>query len=130
MMDDVDKQWVILVDDDEDDRFLIQQAFRRWNDTFVLQTFQHSQDLFDLLNESAVLPSLILLDWTMSGIEMLRHLRAQPQYASIALIILTTSAQAADHRQARSLGANHFFTKSSSVDQLYSLMTQLRVGLE
>lgn len=127
-MDDFDKQWVILVDDDEDDRFLAQQAFKLWNSKYVLQALQSGQELFRFLEESLTLPTLILLDLNMpltSGFEVLERLRAQQQYSSVRIIILTTSDLEADRRQARLLGANNFFTKPPNIEQLAKMITQL-----
>lgn len=123
------KQWVILVDDDEDDRFLIQQAFKQQSADYVLQALQSGQELFQILEHSPELPSLLILDLNMplmNGFEVLKRLRTHPEYCFIPIVILTTSDAEADRKRARELGASSFVTKPPSLDQLIKVIAQLK----
>ncbi len=123
------KQWVILVDDDEDDRFLIQQAFKQQNTEYLLQALQSGQELFQILEHSPELPSLLILDLNMplmNGFEVIKRLRTHSEYCSIPIVILTTSDAEADRKRARELGANSFVTKPPSLDQLIKIIAQLK----
>ncbi|MBD2757482.1 response regulator [Spirosoma validum] len=128
-MNDFKKKWVILVDDDEDDRFLFQQAFRPYSSNYLLQTLATGPELFQLLEDSLGLPALIILDLNMplvDGFEVLTWLRSHADYALIPTVILTTSADQTDRQRAQELGANRFLTKPPTLPDL----TKLVAGLE
>ena len=127
-MNDLTKQWVILVDDDEDDRFLFQQAFRPYTAKYLLQTLENGAELFRLLDDSIVLPALIILDLNMpliDGFEVLAWLRTHAAYALIPIVILTTSAAETDRQRAQNLGANRFLTKPPTLQDLAKLVARL-----
>ena len=122
------KQWVILVDDDEDDRFLFQQAFRPYIGNYLLQTLENGNELFQLLNDELTLPALIILDLNMplmDGFEVLRRLRHHPVYNLVPIVILTTSEAESDYQRARQLGANRFITKPPTLPELVKLVARL-----
>lgn len=127
-MNDFTKPWVILVDDDEDDRFLVHQAFKAHSPAYLLQALEKPEELFQLLDDSVALPALILLDLNMpltNGFEVLSQLRSCVKYASIPVVILTTSATESDRRRARDLGADSFITKPPAFEQLLKVVIQL-----
>jgi two-component system sensor kinase len=68
-----------------------------------------------------ILPNLILCDVMMpklSGFEVLRSLRQDPQLATIPFILLTAKADHAAIRQGMTLGADDYLTKPFSLDDL------------
>lgn len=128
MMNDFNKQWVILVDDDDDDRFLFQQAFRPYLANCLLQTLENGPELFQLLDNSLCLPTLIILDLNMpliDGFDVLTRLRSCPDYALIPIVILTTSTAETDRQRAQDLGANRFLTKPPTLPDLTKLVALL-----
>ncbi len=107
-----DPFYVLLV---EDDRFL-----RRACETSLQQrgfTVRSAPDgEAGLQMARAAKPALILLDLLMpkvSGIDMLRQLRADPASADIPVVILSNSSREEDKRHAAELGAVGYFVKAN-----------------
>ncbi|UHG93958.1 response regulator [Spirosoma oryzicola] len=120
---------VFLVDDDEDDRFLVQQVFKQYNPEFTLKSFFNGQELLNALAVTTRLPKLVLLDLNMpfmGGLEALAFLRKDAKYDTMPIVILTTSDNYADKQRATELKANDFFTKPGAIDELNQLLLKLR----
>lgn len=59
-------------------------------------------------------PAVILLDLKLprvDGLEVLRQLKAHPEFRRIPVVVLTTSAESADVRAAYALGVNSYIVK-------------------
>jgi two-component system, OmpR family, phosphate regulon response regulator PhoB len=107
-----DTSYVLLI---EDDRFL-----RRACETslqkrgFVVKSAADGEIGLRLAQEQ--IPSLILLDLLMpkvSGIDVLRQLRARPETAGIKVLILSNSSREEDKRHAAELGAIGYYVKAN-----------------
>ncbi|WP_169921789.1 response regulator [Spirosoma rigui] len=120
---------VFIVDDDEDDRFLVQQIFEQQSPESELRTLVNGAELLQTLAESDNLPDLILLDLNMpvmSGLETLERVRQNPAYESVPIVILTTSDQAIDKQRATRLRANGFITKPPTIKQYNEIVLNLK----
>ena len=113
----MDEQLVIIVaEDDEDDRFLLKEAFDEVAKNVDVAFAEDGVDLLDQLaqlNLRRVTP-LVVLDLNMprmSGREVLKTLRQDAVYRSTPVVVLSTSSAREDVDEAYSLGANTFFTK-------------------
>jgi CheY-like chemotaxis protein len=107
------KRVILLVDDDEDDRFIVSQAFKIYAADSELILVESGHQLLQMLEEGTV-PKLILLDLNMpilSGLETLGLVRQRHSATIVPVIILTTSDLAEDRAKAASLQANDFITK-------------------
>ncbi len=120
---------VLLVDDDEDDRFFMEQAFKSDSPHARVYVAADGQQAIDRLGSMHPLPDGILLDLNMpglSGFDVLRHLKRSVQYQAIPVVILTTSEALEDQQQARTLGAERFITKPTTQRGLSALAEQIR----
>jgi CheY-like chemotaxis protein len=114
---------VFIVDDDEDDRFLVQQIFEQQSPESELRSLGNGAELLQTLAES------ILLDLNMpvmSGLETLERVRQNPAYESVPIVILTTSDQAIDKQRATRLRANGFITKPPTIKQYNEIVLNLK----
>ncbi len=86
---------ILLVEDDEVDVMNVRRAFERNNVSNPLYVAGNGLEALDMLrgNEIPNERRLILLDLNMpkmNGIEFLQALRADPELASLPVVVLTT----------------------------------------
>lgn len=121
---------VLIVDDDEDDQYLIQAAFQKDSDRYSLHFASDGIDVLEDIESPRFLPDLILLDLNMpimNGFEVLQHLKKSSLYRHVPVVILTTSENQDDIDQAYELGANSFITKPINHQSLVDLAEQVRL---
>jgi CheY-like chemotaxis protein len=122
---------VIIVDDDADDRFLVEQAFRQANPECQIQLFDNGGELLKHLASWSSLPSLIVLDLNMpqlNGFETLQAIRQVYPPDELPVVILTTTAEVVDQQRAFQLQANAFITKPVTLGGYREVMLGLRRG--
>lgn len=123
---------VLIVDDDEDDRFFMELAFKADSPGTRLYLAGGGKQALNLLQTVQPLPDVILLDLNMpimNGFEVLVHLKASTAYRSIPVIILTTSNDSTDQKQAYQLGAREFVTKPGTYAELSAVAARIRLML-
>lgn len=123
---------VLIIDDDEDDRFFMEQAFKADSPYTQVYLATGGQQALDLLGSTQPLPDVILLDLNMpnmNGFEVLKHLKQSAFYHPIPVVILTTSDADSDQEQARQLGATEFITKPATYAGLSTIANRLRLAL-
>lgn len=119
---------ILLVDDDPDDRYLLQTAFEESATLCQLDYVEDGDEIFDYLDKhlqpgsnAEQLPDLILLDLNMpkkNGWQVLNELKQSPLFRHIPVIILTTSKSPEHVRKSYHLGASSFISKPSSFSNL------------
>jgi CheY-like chemotaxis protein len=115
------KSIIIAVDDDEDDRLLIEQAIRDNGFAGQIHLFEDGQKLMEHLSYDFAPASVILLDLNMpqkGGREILREIKCDPNLRSIPIVIFSTSAQQEDIEYCYECGANTYMVKPSSYGEL------------
>jgi DNA-binding response OmpR family regulator len=66
-----------------------------------------------------------LLDWKLpglSGLEVLRWLRAQPAYAGLPVVVFSSSGQESDIQSAYGAGADAYLVKPGSLERLLQII--------
>ena len=121
------RQVILIVDDDTDDREIIRDAFMNTNGENREYVFIENGDrLIEYLQnaEPSDLPSLIMLDLNMpgkDGREALKDIKTEEQFKPIPIIVFTTSSSQRDKDTSYSLGANCFVTKPDTFNKLVEL---------
>src|SRR5262245_46916998 len=116
---DVSEKVVLLVEDNPDDVDLTLRAFQRNNLLNEVVVMHDGVEALDyLFGEGAyagrdpnVLPQLVLLDLNLpriSGLEVLRRIRADERTKLLLVVILTTSKEEQDRLQSYRLYANSY----------------------
>lgn len=123
----MDQQFCIYaVDDDDDDRMLIEAALKPYSDCEVT-FFDNGETLLAELSTSTEekLPHLILLDLDMpllNGYDVLKALRESPTLRSIPVLVLSGTRNEQTVRKAYELGANAFMSKPNTFLELDGLL--------
>jgi CheY-like chemotaxis protein len=123
---------ILLVEDNEDDVFLMKHALHGagvTNAVFVVETGQQAVDYLSGTGPyrdraQYPMPVMVFLDLKlplMSGHEVLAWIRAQRQLESLAVVVLTSSNEPSDVRRSYSLGANSYLVKPLTARQLIDL---------
>jgi CheY-like chemotaxis protein len=76
------------------------------------------------------LPVVILLDLKLpkvSGLEVLRHLKTDPQFRAIPVVVLTSSARDHDVQAAYELGVNSYIVKPVDFDKFIEVAAHVEL---
>src|SRR5579859_536358 len=104
---------VVIADDESSLRLLVHATIE--SDEYNVVEAQDGDIAWDLIQQ--LKPSLVLLDVHMpglSGLEILRLIRATPNLKATRVILLTSKAQASDFEAGWLAGADFYLTKPFS----------------
>lgn len=128
--------FILIAEDDADDRFLLQAAFQENGFTDYLHFVENGVELMDYLaalkregEVPALLPKFILLDLNMpkkDGREVLKEIKQHPDLKKIPVVIFSTTNNEQEMRRCYELGANSYITKPNSFDHLLKIVANLR----
>lgn len=128
---------ILYAEDDENDAFLLNRAFTRAEIINPLVIVSNGNAAIEYLSgrgsyaqrDENPLPCLVLLDLKMpgkSGLEVLEWIQKEPTLSTLPTLMLTSSSQEKDVRQAYLLGANGYLLKPSKPDGMLSLAKALK----
>jgi CheY-like chemotaxis protein len=110
---------ILLVEDDQDDVELMQDALKDNGVDFRMDVVRQGDKVLSFLKMCKNFPSIILLDLNlpkMHGREVLSRIKLSEDFRHIPVAILTTSSSQAEKEFCLSAGASHFLTKPSTVE--------------
>jgi two-component system response regulator len=115
---------ILIIDDSPDDVALTLRALKKNNITNAVDIATDGEEalryLFPADAEPGPLPALVLLDLNMpkvTGLEVLRSIRADTRTRFLPVVILTTSTEERDIVEGYDLGANSFVRKPVAFDE-------------
>lgn len=123
---------ILLVEDREDDVFLVLRSFKRAGLSNPIQTVRSGQDAVAYLKgedrfanrAEFPLPDLVLLDLKlpgMDGFDVLRWIRMDSAISALPVVVLSSSDSIRDINLAYSLGANSFLVKPTDFNHYVEL---------
>ena len=123
---------ILLVEDNEDDVFLMRRAFREAHIANPVSVVEDGQAAIEYLsgigkfNDRATypVPAIAFLDVKLpykSGIEVLAWIRQQKELDSLIVIMLTASNELFDINQSYTCGANSYLVKPPMPEQLLAM---------
>ena len=127
------RQTILLVEDNEDDVFIMQTAWRKAEVPNPLQVVGDGEEAISYLRgdqnfadrQKHPLPVVVFLDLNMprkNGFEVLQWLRQQSGLKRIMVNILSASSRGEDVERAFDSGANVYFVKPSKVEGLVEML--------
>lgn len=128
--DDID---VLLVEDNPDDVEFTLRALRKANVALSIVLAEDGVKALEILHRTgawaarpgAGAPRLVLMDLNLpkiSGIEVLRRMRSDPRTRTIPVVVLTSSREERDLRDAYAAGTNSYVTKPDDYPALVALL--------
>ncbi|MFO1498062.1 MAG: response regulator [Verrucomicrobiota bacterium] len=128
---------ILLVDDNPHDVVLLRLAFRRVGIIDPIKLVKDGADAVRYLKGEGVFadrhafpaPTLMLLDLNMpqtSGFEVLRWVREQPAFRTLAVIVMSGSKETADVQRAYGLGADSYLVKPTRFSDLLKITQSLK----
>jgi len=127
---------LLVVEDEPDDRFLIERALVKARIANPVQMVADGDEAVAYLSGEGTfadrsaypLPMLVLLDLKLprrSGFEVLEWMRQTPTLHRLPVVVLTSSADSGDIRRAYDRGANSYLVKPVEFEALHAMIEAL-----
>ncbi|HLO81255.1 MAG TPA: response regulator [Chitinophagaceae bacterium] len=130
------KSYILIAEDDADDRFLLETAFEECGYKDKLIFVENGIELIDYLDNAKMgngldrkFPAFIMLDLNMpkkDGREVLKEIKESPDYKTIPVVIFTTTKNENEIRRCYELGANSYVVKPVNFEHLVKVIGQIR----
>ena len=126
------KPTILLVEDDENDVFLMKRAFAKTSLPAEVRVAEDGREALRYLRgegeyadrEHHPLPRLTLLDLNLPyvhGLEVLKQIREERHLRKLVVVVLTSSLADSDIERAYHLGANSYLTKPNALEGFMEL---------
>jgi CheY-like chemotaxis protein len=118
---------ILLIDDNDEDLFLIKRLLARTDLKRPIVTVDSGEEAIVFLRACALPGAGDLLPWVVfcdirmpkvDGFEVVKWARSQPPFAITPFIMLSGGNVPEDREKATAVGANHFLVKFPSADDL------------
>jgi two-component system, response regulator len=127
---------ILLVEDNPDEAELTLRAFERCGTTQQIIVVRDGEEALDYLFASGahagrdpkLMPEVVLLDLKLpklSGLEVLRRMRADERTRRLPVVVLTSSNEERDVLSSYDLGANSFVRKPVDFGEFIAAVRQL-----
>ena len=129
---------ILLVEDNQDDEELAVLAYERARIANRMVVVRDGQEALDYFfgtaaaggTDAQVLPQMVLLDLKLpkvSGLEVLRRLRADPRTRRLPVVVLTSSKEEQDLLESYDCGANSYVRKPVDFAKFAEAIHQLQM---
>ncbi len=115
---------VVVIDDEPFILMMIEDKLRKAEIDVI--TLRESRNAIDVIKKE--MPDLIILDWMMpelSGIELCRTLKKDPDMLDIPIFMLTAKGQDADEQLGLRCGVARYITKPFSPKALLEMVQEV-----
>jgi CheY-like chemotaxis protein len=124
---------ILLVEDNPMDVDLALRAFKKRRLTNPVEVARDGEEALAWIGrweQGEPLPAVILLDLKLprvDGLEVLRQLKAHPEFRRVPVVMLTTSKENQDVHRAYELGVNSYIVKPVDFDKFVEVASQIEV---
>jgi len=128
------KFYILIAEDDPDDRFLFKTAFDESGYRNIVKFVENGVDLIQHLKEETEqkpkneFPAFVLLDLNMpkkDGREVLREIKEHKVFKKIPVIVFSTTKNENEISKCYELGANSYVVKPLVFDELVKIIEGL-----
>lgn len=127
---------LLVIEDDPHDAALIREALRAMGADSRVDFVEDGADALDYLfrkgaysrREADAVPRALVLDLKLprvDGREIIRRMRAEPGFAGVVIVVLSSSSEPADIHDCYRLGANSFIVKPPRADQFSEVIVKI-----
>jgi len=127
------QQPILIVEDNPVDLDLTLRAFKSQkleNPILTARDGEEALDFIEKWEKGEPRPVVILLDLKMpkvNGLEVLKELKTHPRLKTIPIVVLTTSSESTDVRDAYQLGANSYIVKPVDFEKFLDVAKQIEL---
>jgi two-component system response regulator len=127
---------ILLVEDNPSDVALALHALKRYQIANNIEVLRDGAEALDFLfgtgayagRDTSIVPRVVLLDLKLplvSGLEVLRKIKADPRTQTIPVVVLTSSREERDIVESYQLGVNSYIVKPVDFEQFSEAMRTL-----
>ena len=127
---------ILLVEDNPNDAELTVRALKKHHLANRIYVAEDGAQALDILfargkyaqRENSVPPKIVLLDLKLprvSGLEVLKEIKSDVRTKNIPVVVVTSSGEDPDIKQAYDLGANSYVVKPVDFEQFFEAMGNL-----
>lgn len=127
---------LLIVDDDDNDRFFLKRAFENLNVGYRIHPLRSGREAVDFIKgeggyadrKAFPFPTFVLTDLKMpdgDGFDILSYLKQHPELLIVPVVMLSGSDDPDDVRQAYLLGASSFIVKPPALEELQGIVQKL-----
>lgn len=120
--------YLLLADDDPDDRSWFTEAFIQQNPGCIVEQTTSGLAVLEFLKDARELPLILLLDFQMpdiNGPEILQQLATNSRYRQMIKVMWSTSQRLKDIEDCKKLGAAHYMVKPGDTRELHNIVQKV-----
>ena len=118
---------ILIVDDEPHILMLMKQTLEEFEESIHIHTAENGREALDFIQKNK--PDLVFLDVMLpyiSGLEICKQVKADPQLSQIYVVLLSARAQNSDRFSGESVSADLYITKPFDPDQIVEVVEQLQ----
>jgi CheY-like chemotaxis protein len=124
------KPYILIIDDDEEDREFIAEAFGKTEQEAVLY-FPNALQVLGYLKklDEHAMPNLIVTDYKMPGLDgfsFVSYLKRHKLYSEIKVVGLTSGMTEFEKDRLTTAGVTKIFTKPNTIEEYRKLALELK----